>query len=131
MKVVRVLLAGLFGGLINSLAVWFFGVLGITPALGFYMTPDLTPNWLMPRVLISGLWGLLFLLPIIKRNLIKKGLVVSIAPAIFMLFFVFPVKMKVGVLGLKLGPTAPVFAILFTMLWGLSAAIWLKYIQKR
>ena len=69
MKVLRVLLAGAFGGLINSIALWLFGVLGVTPALGFHMTPDLTPKWLIPRVVISGLWGLLFLLPILQRNI--------------------------------------------------------------
>ena len=131
MKVIRVLLAGAFGGLINSLTLWIFGALGISPALGFTMTPDLTPKWLIPRIVISGLWGLLFLLPVLQNNIFKKGLVLSIAPAIFMLFVVFPMKMKAGILGLNLGPTAPLFAVLFTMLWGLSAALWLRYIQKK
>jgi hypothetical protein len=45
-----------------------------------------------------------------------------------MLFIVFP-KMEAGMLGLKLGNTAPLFAVFFTMVWGVTAAIFLKMIK--
>ena len=55
--------AGALGGLANSLAVWLFGALGITLALGVGIAPGLTPAWLYPRIVWGGLWGFLFLLP--------------------------------------------------------------------
>jgi hypothetical protein len=120
-KIAIVLLAGATGGLANSLAVWGAGVLGITPALGFNMTPLLTLKWVLPRILASAVWGLLFLIPFWKETPYKKGAVLSLAPYFFMLFVFFP-KMKMGLMGLKLGPGAPVFALLFLLLWGLVAA---------
>jgi hypothetical protein len=99
--------------------------LGITTALGFNFTPELTMKWLLPRLVPSALWGLLFLLPFWENNLFRKGAVLSLLPAIFMLFMVFP-KMGAGMLGLVWGNTAPFFALFFTLIWGLTAALWLK-----
>ena len=128
MKILMVLIAGILGGLVNSLGVWIFGVIGINKALSFKMAPALTVSWLMPRLISSGLWGLLFLLPFWRESLIKKGIVLSIAPLAIMLFIVFP-KMEAGMLGLELGYTAPLFAVFFTMVWGVSAASFLKMLK--
>ena len=59
-----VFVAGCWGALLNSLAVWLFGVLGIAPALGVHIAPPLTPAFLYPRLVWGGLWGFLFLLPL-------------------------------------------------------------------
>ena len=46
MKVVGVLfyvfVAGVLGGLTDSLVMWPLGTMGITPALGFSMAPEMT-----------------------------------------------------------------------------------------
>ena len=129
MKILMVIIAGILGGLVNSLGVWIFGVMGINQALGFKMAPALTISWLMPRLISSGLWGLLFLLPFWSDSLIKKGIVLSFAPLAIMLFIVFP-KMGTGMFGLELGSTAPLFAVFFTMVWGVTAGIFLKMFKK-
>lgn len=129
MKILLVVLAGHVGGLVNSIGIWGFGVLGINQALGFDMVPVLTIKWLLPRLIGSGAWGLLFLLPFWRDDLIKKGMVLSIGPLLMMLFMVFP-KMGAGMLGLELGATAPVFALFFTLLWGISAGLFLKAVKK-
>ena len=127
MKVLIVIMAGLLGGLVNSLGIWGCGALGINQGLGFYYAPALSVQWLMPRLISSGLWGLLFLLPFWRgqKYLMKKGAVLSLAPLAMMLFMVFP-KMGGGVLGMKLGVTAPLFALVFTLIWGLTAAAFLR-----
>ncbi len=129
MKIILVILAGIIGGLVNSLGIWGFGALGINQALGFNFTPALTIPWLMPRLISSGLWGLLFLLPFWREDLLKKGMVLSLGPLLLMLFMMFP-KMGAGMMGLKLGTTAPVFALFFTLIWGITAAFFLKTVKK-
>lgn len=129
-KILRVLLAGAFGGLVNSVALWAFGAAGITPALGFQMTPPLTMAWLMPRIIPSALWGLLFLLPFWDRALVKKGMVLSLPLWLIMVLMVFPKKMGAGMFGLKLGAAAPLWALFFTLLWGLAAALVLDFVWK-
>ena len=129
MKILLVVLAGIVGGLVNSIGIWGFGVLGINQALGFDMAPALTVKWLLPRLISSGGWGLFFLLPFWRNDLIKKGMVLSIGPLLMMLFMVFP-RMGAGLLGLKLGSTAPLFALFFTLVWGISAGLFLKAVKK-
>ncbi len=41
-KLSLVFTAGALGGLLNSLAVWIFGVVGITSALGVKIAPQLS-----------------------------------------------------------------------------------------
>jgi hypothetical protein len=129
-KILLVLLAGAFGGLVNSLAIWLFGALGITPALGFNFAPTLSLPWLLSRIVPSALWGLLFLVPFLKRSLYRKGMVLSIPLWLVMLLMIFPKKMQAGMFGLSLGAGAPVWALCFTQVWGLSAAFLLKKMQK-
>ena len=124
-KILLVIIAGILGGLANSVGVWATGVLGINHALGFNMAPAITMPWLIPRLVSSGLWGLLFFLPFWKDSPIRKGIVLSIAPLTMMLLVFFP-KMGAGILGLNLGPGAPFFAVFFTMVWGVTAGIVLK-----
>jgi len=125
-----VLLAGGLGGVVNSLALWLFGMLGITPALGFMMQPELSMPWLMPRVVQGALWGLLLLLPFWADAPYRKGLVLSLPLWLVMLFVVFPMKMQAGMFGLSLGPGAPLWALFFTVLWGLTATFFLQKVWR-
>jgi hypothetical protein len=116
--------AGSFGALMNSLALWVFGALGITVALGAKLTPSLTVAFLYPRLVWGGLWGFLFLLPFFKGSWIKRGIVFGLAPALAQLLLVLPFKFGKGWLGLDLGPSTPLFVLLFCIIWGLATA-WL------
>ncbi len=129
-RIARVLAAGAVGGLVNSLAIWGCGFLGITPALGFNYAPELSPLWLLPRLVSSAVWGLLFLLPWFRERLVLKGLLLSLPLWLVMILIVFPRKMAAGVFGFGLGLGAPVWALVFTGLWGLSAGIFLKYLWR-
>lgn len=128
-KVTRYFSAGSLGALANSLAVWIFGVFGITTGLGVTIAPALTPPWLYPRLVWGGIWGLLFFLPLLKHNTFLRGLVLSLGPSIVQLFVVFPVKAQKGVLGLDLGTLTPLFVLIFNAVWGLVAVYWIKYVE--
>ena len=65
--------AGCLGALANSLAVWLFGSTGINSSLGVSIAPSLTSGWLYPRIVWGGLWGLLFILPMMQSKLLMKG----------------------------------------------------------
>ena len=49
--------AGGLGGFTSGILVWALGTLGITPALGFSMVPELTFEWMLRRVFASGIMG--------------------------------------------------------------------------
>jgi len=122
--------AGCLGGLLNSLAVWIFGMLDITSALGVKIAPQLSAPWLYPRLIWGGIWGLLFILPLMQRRFLSRGLIFSLGPTLVQLFVVFPMKANKGVMGLDLGLLTPVFVFVFNAIWGLAAAIWLRWVNK-
>jgi len=121
--------AGVLGGLANSIIVWFFGAAGIAGALGVMISPALSPKWLYPRLVWGGLWGFLFLIPVMKRSVALRGLICSIAPSFVMLFIIFP-KMGKGFYGLSLGTLTPVMVLFYNAIWGIVAALWYKISQE-
>jgi hypothetical protein len=119
--------AGCLGALANSITVWLFGAYGITSSLGVAIAPSLTPAWLYPRIVWGGIWGLLFVLPILPSKLLWKGTVLSLVPTAVQLFVVFPLKAHKGVAGLDLGLYTPLFVLFFNWVWGIVAALILKF----
>jgi hypothetical protein len=122
--------AGVLGGLINGLAVWAFGEFGITAAAGVKIAPTLTPAFLYPRLVWGGIWGILFLLPMMRTSIWSRGFIYSLGPTLVQLFVVFPMKAQKGVMGLELGMLTPVFVVVFNAIWGWTAAIWLRWTGK-
>jgi hypothetical protein len=129
-KLSLVFAAGCFGGLLNSLAVWIFGIMGISSALGVKIAPLLSAPWLYPRLVWGGIWGILFLLPIMKKRYLIRGLMFSLGPTIVQLFVVFPMKANKGIMGFDLGLLTPLLVIVFNAIWGVAAALWLRWVDK-
>ena len=123
--------AGCLGGLVNSLTLWLFGLYGITSAIGVKIAPQLSAPWLYPRIVWGGIWGGLFLLPLMQRKLFIRGLIFSLGPTLVQLFVVFPMKANKGVMGLDLGTLTPVAVVFFNAVWGVTAAIWLRMTNSR
>ena len=118
--------AGCLGGLVNSLAVWLSGMYGITSAIGVKIAPQLSAAWLYPRIVWGGIWGFLFLLPLLRRKLLIQGLIFSLGPTLVQLFVVFP-KAHKGMMGLDLGTLTPLAVVVFNAVWGVTAAVWLRW----
>ncbi len=118
--------AGCVGALANSMTVWLFGNLGINSALGVSIAPPLSPGWLYPRIVWGGIWGLLFVLPMMQSRLLMKGAVLSLFPTAVQLFVVFPLKAHKGVAGLDLGLLTPLLVLFFNWVWGVVTAYTIK-----
>ncbi|GAA5442466.1 hypothetical protein Misp06_00640 [Microbulbifer sp. NBRC 101763] len=121
--------AGCLGAVANSVVVWLFGDFGITPSLGVSITPSLSAEWLYPRVVWGGIWGLFFILPFLSSKLLLKGSILSLLPTAFQLFVVFPVMAGKGMAGLELGALTPVFVLFFNWIWGVVTALTIKWAQ--
>lgn len=116
--------AGAFGALINSLAVWAAGAYGLTRMLGVAIHPALSLDWLYPRITWGGLWGFLFLLPILPAPWWVRGLALSLAPSAVQLLYLYPIRSGHGLWGLELGEFTPLFVVAANSVWGLATA-WL------
>lgn len=118
--------AGAIGALINSLVVWQFGQQGISQSLGVAIAPSLSAHWLYPRIVWGGLWGLLFLLPMMNARLLTKGTVLSLIPSAVQLFIVLPNAGK-GVAGLEMGLYTPALIVFFNWVWGVATALSIRF----
>jgi hypothetical protein len=123
--------AGSFGALVNSLAVWLCGAYGVNAFLQINIHPRLTPDWLYPRIVWGGIWGLLLFLPLVKSRMLVRALLISLGPTAAQLFYVFPVLQHQGPLGLKLGALTPVLVVTLNWLWAVAALIWLRMADGR
>ncbi len=134
MKIVKiisfVLVAGAFGGLVNSIVVWLLGATGITPALGFSMAPEWTFEWMGRRVFASALWGIIFLIPVYKDAPVKKGVLLSVLPWLSSVLVVFPMQMGTGFFGLGFGMGTPIWTFLFAGIWGVTGTLFLSRFYK-
>lgn len=116
--------AGSGGGLATVLTLWLFGALGITGAFGVALAPALTPPFIYNMMVWGGIFGFLFLLPVLTGSIVLRGLIFGLAPSIVQCLIVFPVKMDAGMLGLKLGALTWLFVLIFNSVWGIVTA-WL------
>jgi hypothetical protein len=119
--------AGCVGALVNSITVWAFGNYGITKTLGVSLTPALSSSWLYPRIIWGGIWGLLFILPMLDSKLLRKGSLLSLFPTAVQSFVVFPFKAGKGMAGLELGAFTPLLVLFFNWVWGIATAIAIKF----
>jgi hypothetical protein len=122
--------AGCFGGLVNSLTLWFLGEYGVTADIGVKIAPRLTALWLYPRLVWGGLWGFLFVLPFLRGPSLLRGVVLSLGPSIVQLLVVFPHVTHKGLMGLKLGVMTPVLVLFLNAVWGVSTVLWLNFINE-
>ncbi len=121
--------AGAVGALANSIVVWLVGLAGVTAAVGVAIAPHLSAAWLYPRIVWGGMWGLLFLLRYPRGGPVIRGLVISLAPSLFLLLYVFPEMAGKGWLGISLGALTPVFVLFYNAVWGVTAALWLRAVR--
>jgi hypothetical protein len=121
--------AGCAGGLANSVVLWLAGATGLTAALGVALAPAFTPAWLYPRIVWGGLWGWLFLVPVLRGRPFGRGLVWSAGPTAVQLGIVFPLVANKGFLGLALGALTPLLVVIFNAVWGVAAAAFLERLE--
>lgn len=125
-KILICFAAGCLGGLANSVVVWAFGDFGITREFGVAIAPNWTPAWLYPRIVWGGIWGLLFVPPLMNAKPFSKGALLSLFPTLVQLLVVFPMKAHKGYFGLDLGLLTPAFVIVFNLVWGVVTALTVK-----
>lgn len=116
---------GAIGGLVDSINIVLLGKIGITDLLGVSMKPEWAAPWLYQRMVWGGLWMLLLLLPLWKKQTVLRGCLFSLLPSAMMLFMVLP-GMGRGLLGLGFGTLTPLVVIGLNFIYGIVAACWYK-----
>jgi hypothetical protein len=119
--------AGCLGALANSLVAWQFGEHDIAGLLGVSMAPALTLDWLYPRIVWGGIWGLLFILPFFTSRYLVKGSLLSLFPTVVQLFYLFPNVAGKGLGGMDLGMWTPLLVLFYNWIWGIVTAVTIRF----
>ncbi len=117
--------AGALGGLLNALLFWLFGLTGITALAGMAAPAKWDPQHLYWGVTWGGIWGVIFLLPLLRGSVVLRGALFGLAPTLVAWFVVFPLH-GMGPMGLKVGVLMPFLAVVLNVVWGVGAAIWMR-----
>jgi hypothetical protein len=118
--------AGALGAVIMCIAMWLATRYGLTKALNVAIYGSVSPDWMYPRIVWGGLWGLLFLLPLFTSSLLARSFVLALIPTLIHLFIIYPLYQGKGVAGLKLGLLTPFVVFFFYWIWSLATALILK-----
>ncbi len=102
--------AGSIGALANSAALQLLRALRTDTGI-----PAATPGWLYSRLVWGGLFGLLFLVPVLPGRPLAKGVLLSLVPSVARLTLFAPA----GGIG---GPLAVAMVFVFNAVWGVAAA---------
>jgi hypothetical protein len=57
---------------------------------GVRIAPHLAADWLYFRVVWGGLWGFLFMLPLVRGHWWLRRIILSLGPSAFQMLYVFP-----------------------------------------
>ena len=118
--------AGALGGAIQGTIIWLFGQLGLFIVVRLPLAPPLELPWIYQRMVWGGIWGLFFLLPVLREwSHARRGWVIGLFPAAGSLFYFLPFQDGHGLLGLELGGAMPFVVIFFGWVWGWIAGYFL------
>jgi hypothetical protein len=127
--------AGVLGALVNSLVAWLAGRAGLPALAGVALAPDLSLEWLYPRLVWGGLWGAVYFFAVgsyrTRRHWVRKGLWVSLLPTVAQLFYFFPYQADLGPMGIGLGQLTPLFVVLYNFVWGFGTGFFTRLLWGR
>jgi hypothetical protein len=117
--------AGALGALVKSLLAWGCVRYGLAGQFGAHLPAALGTAALYPKIVIGGLWGFLFLLPVARSSVLASGLLWGLVVTIAQ-WLILPLLYRNGLHF----PVAPIAAaLLFNAIWGLVTAFFLRLVR--
>jgi hypothetical protein len=117
---------GVVGGVVQSLIIVALSEFAFFQLIGTDFKVLLNLPYLYQRATWGGLWGLLFVIPILTGwHHRQRGLVFAAGPAAASFLYFLPILDHKGWFGLGVGLVWPVVVIVFALIWGFVAGAWL------
>ncbi len=118
--------AGALGALGVCMVMWLSTRYGITHALGVAIQGSLAPEWLYPRIVWGGVWGLLFMLPFLASTRLTRSFILALIPTLVQLFILYPYYLGQGMAGINLGILTPFVVFFLFWIWSLVTSLILQ-----
>jgi len=121
------LAAGIIGGAAVTVIDALIGTIHVPTDYGVDFAPISNVIPLYTNLIWGALFGLLFLIPLLDKQEIIKGVLISFLPSLFQLFILFPIMGNTGFLALEKGSLMPFYVIALNVVWGATAGAFLKW----
>lgn len=109
--------AGAFGACMLALANLLLTALRVQDLIGL---PAPAPQPVLPRLyqllVWGGIWGFLFVVPIMNRWWWLKGIIIGVLASLAVLFYFNP--------GIQTPPMRLVYVLALNAIWGIAAGFW-------
>lgn len=117
--------AGAVGGLAKGGLIWACGRAALTAPLADQLARGLHPGGLYMRLVWSGLYALIFLLPFARSSLLSRGLLAAMAVSVLQLL-ILPLAQHGQ---LHIFELATLALLVLNCAWGITAAAVLRLIE--
>jgi hypothetical protein len=123
-QLIRGCVAGILAKIPQGLALYVCSELGLFLVMGVALNVPLTILYSSKHVLLGGLFGALFAVPLLKGwPHWVRGTLVGLAHAAGTLFVFNPFVDGVGFLGLDVGALMPLVVVAANLVWGMLAGV--------
>jgi len=126
--------AGGIGAVVNVLFVMFVGAVGIAAALGISAPPRAMPAFLYKQIVWGGLWGFVYVLPVLTGSWWLRGIVFGTLPALAALLIFFPMATVdgkgPGLFGTNFGDLTFIVVFVANWVWGLATSWWYDRVSR-
>ena len=118
--------AGCLGAFIQIVVMNLAIHYGVIHSLQVQWGASYSPAWVYPRIVWGGLWGFIFLLPLLSSSVFMRSFVLCLIPTCVQLFIIFPFYEGKGVAGLSLGLLTPFVVLFFNWVWAFAVSLTLR-----
>ncbi len=115
--------AGAAGVIALVAFLWLLRESGVAASLGLRLPAPKLPDFLYSRIVWGGIWALLFVLPVMTRQWLLRGLVVGVLASLASIFYFNPAW--------KSAPFTFVIVIFVAnAIWGVAASGWYRAVGR-
>lgn len=115
--------AGGVGVIVLIAFLWLLRESGAMASLGLKMPAPKLPDFLYSRIVWGGIWAFLFVLPVMTRQWLLRGLVVGVLASLASIFYFNPAW--------KSAPFTFVIVIFVAnSIWGVAASGWYRAVSR-
>jgi hypothetical protein len=118
---------GCLGGVTATALNIAFGLISFPSSVGIAYHQDANIANLYAGILLGGVWGFIFLIPILNNSWILKGVILSLIPTLTQLLVVLPLKEGSPLFNVDFTKLTPIYVLFLNLIWGLVTAGFLEY----
>lgn len=118
---------GCLGGITATALNIALGLINFPSSVGVSYSQEANVGNLYAGILIGGIWGFIFLIPVLNNMWYLKGIILSLIPTLVQLMVVLPLEGGAKFFNIDVQSLTPVYILSLNIVWGMITAGFLEY----